>query len=286
MKKLTRKTLVECFFCGDAQLRGIALEQLQAVDGDMLGVLPAHGSTRMGIGCIMELYHSGDSLLESKAKEQCVLSYGRFMRHIIHSHAASFAQAHMDDLYQCAVIGLLKAMECYDGSHAFTTYSKFFIIHEISAYTRFVQCVGTPHYARIQKAVSDAKGLLESRGIPATVNAIATLAGLDEAVVSRELAAMRRASHVSIEQLGEDAVDALGFSSPWEAADTRLALDEVALACRELGRNTRRAVYLHAVEKMPYAEMAAEMGMDVEQVSRLYKDGIHYLRAKLGCMKF
>lgn len=58
-------------------------------------------------------------------------------------------------MFQCGVIGIRKSLEHYDGSVSLTTYSHFYMIHEISCFTYFIRNIPSAHYARLQRKILD-----------------------------------------------------------------------------------------------------------------------------------
>ena len=59
---------------------------------------------------IMNDYHSDNEILKSEAKKAVIEDYSKFVSYIIKEKFYSYRK-HWEDLFQCGICGLLKALE-------------------------------------------------------------------------------------------------------------------------------------------------------------------------------
>ena len=229
---------------------------------------------------IMELYRSGDAEMEAEAKDQIVFRFGKYVMFVMHKYFPQFEKKHQSELFNCGAIGLMNAMRCYDGAYAFTTYSKNFIIHEMSEYTRFVTNIPSPHYAKLQKDVRRAKEGLEADGAEATAEAVAEIAGVNPRTAARELEVMSRAGTASLDEDGVmNLVGDDGFSSIEDRMDTALMTEAVLRIMDEnLDERTKEVVIRHAVRCETYSTIGESMNCEPKDVKGIYRKGLRKIR--------
>lgn len=88
---------------------------------------------------ICYLYQSGDPCLVQQAKQLAVQSSKSHVLHIMKANFSCFVPEHKEDLYQCGMVGVLKALVHYNGTRPFHAYSKNYVIHEMSEYTYYLR---------------------------------------------------------------------------------------------------------------------------------------------------
>lgn len=213
----------------------------------------------MPMSLIMKLYRSGDRRLMQIASEQVVYSYGNYVWDIIHSRYASFMEQYADDLFHYGVIGLLEALKGYDGKHAFTTYSKVFIIHELSAFVCSLQGNSSIYYAQNQRQVKSAAAELERQGQKVTAERITELTGLSLDVAARELSALTCADMVYLDEL--ESPDALRAAEQPQSVESiiedKLMWEKLESEIRQLTDEEKTILKRHIWRK----ESRGNMGM-------------------------
>ena len=229
---------------------------------------------------IMELYGSGDPTFVEEAKEQIVYRFGKWVAHVIRTQFSQFAATHGSDMFDCGVIGLMKAMKGYDGKHAFTTYSRNFIVHELAAYVGFATGSSSPHYAKLRRDFGRARTALEADGRPVTAAAIAEISGMSESAAKREMEADGRfpvpSSLDSDERLPEPSDD--GMASVEETIDVKLTVEAILKDMERLDVETRTVILRHVVREETYETIGREMGIDPKEAKAAYRKGIRKLR--------
>ncbi len=185
---------------------------------------------------ILQCYRSGDEQLVRMAKEQLIDFYGNYVWKLILTDYPSFVEKNGDDLFQQGVIGLLEALKNYDGKHAFTTCSKPFIKHEVSAYVSNLTENRTFYYAKNQKKVKEAIARLEREKTAVTVEHIMELTGLSRKVAAQELNALERTNFVYMD--GLESSDLLQPAEPQKPVDAiveeRIMREKLAEGIRQL----------------------------------------------------
>lgn len=185
---------------------------------------------------ILQCYQSGDERLVKLAKEQVIAFYGRYVWKLIVTDYPSFVDKNGDDLFQQGVIGLLEALKTYDGKHAFTTCSKPFIKHEVSAYVSNLTDNKTFYFAKNQKKVKEAIARLEQEETEVTPERIAELTGLSMKIVTRELSVLERTNFVYMD--GLKSLDVLQPAEPPKSVETiveeRIMREKLAEGIRKL----------------------------------------------------
>ena len=88
---------------------------------------------QLPIDYVMELYYSGEEFLVKKAEEYVRADYEYLVRRIIEKTYPAYDKKYAEDLFKSGANGLIKAMKDYKkSSGAFSSYSRFYIIHEIA----------------------------------------------------------------------------------------------------------------------------------------------------------
>lgn len=225
MKVLDAMTLVECMFSDSRELRefsrtqfdlryGIGeseklsedlrkngnTERIPGFSGCRKGRMAAAaraaregGSINLSTEAIMSLYHSGDEVLEGHAKEQAVHTFDGFVHYLMNRVYPTFSAGYCEDLTSCGCAGILSAMINYDGSTAFTTYSRPYILHEMSQFvSNMKDGHNTTYFAAVQKKIKAAANALESRGLPVNAASVSDMSGLSEKIAGRELELLQK----------------------------------------------------------------------------------------------
>lgn len=189
---INAETDQECSKC----LRALNEAQEMSVDATAIlskEVLAARNQEFLPMECIMELYHSDNEFLIDKSKEKTILQYDQFVYSVIHQYCPSYASKYKEELYQSGVIGILEALKNYDvDKGAFTTYSKMFIMHQLSEQINFSNNGTSTYYNQVQNKIKAAEMKLKADKMDISVSALAILTELNPEVIKRELAYMER----------------------------------------------------------------------------------------------
>ena len=135
---------------------------------------------------ICYLYQSGDPCLVQQAKQLAVQSSKSHVLHIMKANFSCFVPEHKEDLYQCGMVGVLKALVHYNGTRPFHAYSKNYVIHEMSEYTYYLRNIPSAYFARLERKISSTADTLKANGCLLCAEAIAMSSGINIEIVQRE----------------------------------------------------------------------------------------------------
>ncbi|NLA59455.1 MAG: SigB/SigF/SigG family RNA polymerase sigma factor [Firmicutes bacterium] len=193
----------------------------------------------------------------------------------------------LDDLFQVACIGLVKAIDNFDLSYnvQFSTYAVPVILGEIR---RFLREDGTIKLGRTLRekaaAVIRTRDCLEQQfGRAPTPKEIGDVLGMEreEVVEALEAVAPIMSIHEVIHEDGESSLhleDKLGVEPESDIWIENYALKQ---ACEELSPRDRAIVILRFVQERTQSEVAEMLGISQGQVSRLEKRITGLLRESL-----
>lgn len=253
-------------------------------------VSKVRGAKGFPISNIMELYHSGNDFLVKKSKELVVENYERYVYSVIHKLYSSYIDRHGDDLYQCGVIGLLKAMEGYNEEKgAFTTYSKPFIMHEITVQLNFFHNDTTVHYNNIQKKITAAIDRLKEEGMEPTIQRISIITELRPEIIEREMDCMA-SSHLFYLDADEDNKDSHDRVCEYEKTPEALCLERERTEClmraiEQLPDTVRKVVLLRHESAHTNEEIAKLLHITIGQVKTNYQKGIRLMHQDPGLQR-
>ena len=114
---------------------------------------------------IMNDYHSDNEILRSQAKKAVIEDYSKFVSYIIKEKFYSYRK-YWEDLFQCGICGLLKALENYDPhSSKPTTYFYYFIVQEIDDFiSKYIKGTNR-YYSRKLKRLDESILNLKKSGV-------------------------------------------------------------------------------------------------------------------------
>ena len=226
----------------------------------------------------MSLYRSENEAFASKAKEIVVELYSNYIYDIIHKRYSTYAQEYGEELYQCGIIGLLKALETYDMSKgALTTFSQYFIYHEIKEQLNFHNNDKTVYYDKLEKKITEAIEQLKKDGFEPTVRSISIMTDFPTDIVKRELDIIEKSS---VQYL--DAMERPDVAGPYEStpgyilernerekslSDSFSKLDDI-----------QQKIIIGKHNSMTNQQIANEINISVGQVKKGYQKGIQNLR--------
>lgn len=239
----------------------------------------------LNMAMIMELYHSGDEFYRNKAVEMNLEKNGRFISYLIQHTCPTFAKQYHDDMYQRGVIGLLKAMARYKPENGnFLTYSRPFIVHELSAEVQYLeQSAATPHYMNLQAKISNAMNQLECLGEEVTPERVAILAEVNVRIAQREMNIIKSQDFLYLDALEDIDEYPMSRSTPSPEMDVLRKETQGILidALTKLPELWRTIILLKDVEGYTFVKISKETGLTKSQVITRYQKGIDALRELL-----
>lgn len=252
---------------------------------------------RMPMSAIMEMFRAESvpleeksdegKFLDKKSKEYIVINFGRYVHSLINRMYSTYAEKMEDELYQCGIIGLMKALPVYDESKgAFTTLCKPFVMHEITTQINFVHNDTTLHYNALQKKINDAVRKLSEDGMEPTVHRISIITEIRPEIVERELKCMEctKFFYLDAEQDDKDGTDkACEYEDTPEAIYARKERTECIFASiKNLPEGIRQVIALRYEGARTNEEIAKELHIKIGQVKSYYQRGLRLMRQDPG----
>jgi RNA polymerase sigma-B factor len=224
---------------------------------------------------------------DDRLRDRLILSYEPIVRHV----AMRFADrgVPIEDLLQVGTIGLIRALDRYDPSHAakFITYAIPTISGEIKRYFRDYNWEVKPS-RRMRELNLTLMGMREAimreTGITPTVAELAEYAGVEEeqALAAMEIGTAYRAETLQSateEEGAEGWMAYLGASDGgFEAVEWREAIQ---FALEALSPRLRRLIELRYFEEQSQYDVARCFRISQMQVSRLERQALALLRDRL-----
>lgn len=283
LDKISENTCYECLCHGgfevknyikkELKMRGVSMEKTSSCD-----------KKKMSMETLIELRDSGIDVLVKEAKRQVIENYSDFVRYIINRFYPEYASKHMQEMYQCGIIGVLAAFEKYSTEYAFTTYSKFYIVHEISGFIRFVEKTGSPLYARYQTKIKKAKEDFEEAGIEYNEKNVAEYLRCSLKTARKEMQAAVAGNLVYIDGCIEDM---LGFPEfvvnnvEKQSINNFIARDIIRKLVDIGEKKAVLVVYDYIVKQKTFKEIACNLKTSPKEVKKIYTRTIKALRKEL-----
>lgn len=180
----------------------------------------------------------------------------------------------MEDLYQCGIEGLLKAIGRYNPELGkFTTHSIRYIKHEISSQINFLN-QDTLYYGEKRKRIKNAAKSLEMEGKESSDAAIAEKTGLTVKSVKKEREREKRMNLVYLDGTEDGCENLLPTVS--SAEDYALREAEKNDICRvkeELSEELRKVWDMRYVESMSRSKTAETLNISEHYVKK-HEDSI------------
>ncbi len=227
---------------------------------------------------------------DESAREELVRRFLPLARSLARRYGRSSEP--FEDLLQVASLGLLKAIDRYDGErgHAFQSYAVPTILGEMRRYFRDSGwAIHVPRGAQERALrVRDAQERLSNEsGRSPTVNQIAEYLEADVEDVIDALQAIRAYETVSLDApRGSGDEDIVPYGETIGSEDERYELVEldatVASALSHLPARDRLVLQLRFIEDLTQTEIAERVGISQMQVSRLLRRSLEQLRALTG----
>lgn len=237
---------------------------------------------RLPISGIMAMYHSDDKFLVARAKDHIIRNYGRYIHDIIHKHYPTYADKYEEELYNSGVEGMMIAMKNYDLERgAFTTYSKLFVMHEISKQINFYHNDTTVYYNTVQKKINEAIKYLRSMDEEPTIARIAIQAELKSDIVQRELEYMEATKFRYLDADDEQEQASEYEQSPEYLTSKKEGMEKLFESIDRLGKKDPRirdVVLLKYDGSRTNEDVANQLGITIGQVKTFYTRGINMLK--------
>lgn len=277
MTNLKHGTLIECLGCSDRDLSRMAAnalgtEEPLSIEGREIQSL--------SVGAIMDLYWNGDAWMKKKAKELMIEMISDYIHKLAHMYFPTYSGHYHEDLYMNGVVGALRAMETYDGVYAFTTYSKVYILHEMSVFVGQLNGNPSPYYSRIQKQVKEAVLLFESEGLPIDSGEISRATGINPLVVKRELMLLGRPPMLYLSSLNDD-YDILEDKSGDMMEASILNMD-MSRALRTLNEEEQEIVSMVFSYGLSIGKLSKRLSISYYDAKKRYDRAMRKLRAALS----
>jgi RNA polymerase sigma-B factor len=244
------------------------------------------GSRARGRAETARLFERWQSHGDEAAREELVASFMPLARSLARRYGRSSEP--FEDLLQVASLGLLKAIDRYDGErgHPFQSYAVPTILGEMRRYFRDSGwAIHVPRGAQERALrVRDAQERLSNEsGRAPTVNQLAEYLEMDIEDVIDALQAIRAYETVSLDApRGGGEEDIVPYGDTIGREDERYELVELdamlAAALRHLPQRERLILHLRFVEELTQSQIAARIGLSQMQVSRLLRRSIDRLR--------
>jgi RNA polymerase sigma-B factor len=238
-------------------------------------------------GDVSRLFERWQKHQDECAREELVHRFMPLARSLARRYGRSSEP--FEDLLQVASLGLLKAIDRYDGErgHPFQSYAVPTILGEMRRYFRDSGwAIHVPRGAQERALkVRDAQERISNEsGHAATVNQLAVYLEMDVEDVIDALQAIRAYETVSLDAPrggGDD--DVVPYGDTIGRDDERYELVEldatVSTALGHLPARDRLVLQLRFVEDLTQTEIAERVGISQMQVSRLLRRSLDQLRA-------
>lgn len=188
-----------------------------------------------------------------------------------------------EDLYQVAVVGLLKAYKQYkkDKNTKFSSFAYFYIQGELNEYARKAHYFNvTKEMTKLNKAITKAENFLEQKNSrKPTLDELARFLELDLATVIEVKARLSTLDSLDKEDVDQqnlyhkEGYIEQGYNE--EVLDLKAALEDLSILDQRILKERYEYGYTQK-------EISCKLGMSQAQVSRKEKDIITRLRSRLG----
>ncbi len=231
---------------------------------------------------LLEKSHAGDK----DAREKLISGNLRLVLSVVQRFSGRGES--MDDLFQVGVIGLIKAVDCFDLNQnvQFSTYGVPMIAGELRRFLRDRSAVRVSRSMRdtAYKVLQVKEKLLAETGREPELETIAGALGIPRKEVGFALEAI--CDPVSLyDPVYSEAGESVTVMD--QIGDTRNTdehwLEQIALedALRRLSERERRILALRFYEGRTQTEVAQEVGISQAQVSRLEKNAIRLIKKNM-----
>ena len=286
MKLKNVNILKGCILSDDLELSAYAREKLEE-NGIMFEKSYCTKTKRLTDHQLYELYHSDDNFLSKKSNDLVIRYYNNYIYSLIHDYFNSYRLDYLEDLYQCGVVGLLKSLAYYDGSYTITTYSRMYILHEMTGYVYYLKNIPSTHYAKVRRIVMNAEERMEKEGILATDEDIVKETGLSMKIVKRERQLLNKAGMVYLDSYSTESLDSYFNtyeidSMVEEAVFNKIKFEQMIEILKKLPEYQKSIIYLRIFKGKSFSEIAKELGIDKEKIRTRYYHTLSNVRKKMN----
>lgn len=227
-------------------------------------------------------YERGCNMI-MEAKTQMISKLSLFIYNIISKQFSTFTK-YTSDLYNEAVIGILKGFDTYDPHIAKpSTFFRIYMVHEITEYINTHINKTTSHYAahiiRVKRALND----FRKDGREPSAKEIAQETGISAETVVQALKIneMKNEVHYDSPELLDTKLTE-SIKSPEQAMIEMETQNLIAEAVNKLTQDERDVIALKygltGFEPMAYKTISAKTGISIDQVKKLHNRAIRKLR--------
>ena len=235
----------------------------------------------------VELFERWCNHRDQRARDELVERFLPLARKLAHRYRG--AHEPIEDLFQVASLGLVKAVDRFDLSRgtAFSSFAVPTILGELKRYFR--DCGWSVHVPRgaqerALKVEEAQQNLTSKRGRPPTVPELAEFLELSiqEVLDALETAGAHHAASLDAPHTDEDGGSAT-LGSLFGSEDERYRLVEdgltITAAARQLPMHERRVLQLRFLEDLTQTQIAERIGVSQMQVSRILRRALSRLNA-------
>ncbi len=235
---------------------------------------------------IADEYRTGDEDDRNRAGEFVIRQYKDSVGRLIRMKYSTFHARYREDLEEAGYIGLIKALGRYglNGKPScFLTFSRFYVLHEMSREAATILQTGSDYYARIQR---DVKNVIKARCGDdldrADISVLIKETGYSEQIVRRAVAFLKATRFVYMDEEEGMIMQVHDNGNTPEEEFCRLeANHEIHKVVRTLPDEMRLIVTwrfaLEGGEEMTFKAIGEKLGMDQGKVKRLLNSALSVL---------
>lgn len=225
---------------------------------------------------ILELYKAG---YKKAAEAELIYKYGKFVYYIMGKYFPTYKDRYKEDLFQCGCIGILNAIENYRPGTSFTTYSQYYIRHEMMVFTHFITNTPSRHYADLQKKIKAAISECELLGLNDSEQNLAILTGLSLKIIRQEKQFLETTDFLYLDAMENADMIFHGDTESPEAIFIKCeSLENIKQSLQKLKPLTLKIIIFHVFEEYSFPSIAKYLDMPIWKIRDLYYDGLKKLR--------
>ncbi len=245
------------------------LSLMELIYKEKTGVLPFEA--------ISELYHVCP--YKKAAESELICKYEKFVYYIMEKYFPTYKDKFREDHFQCGCIGILNAMRNYKSGSSFTTYSQYYIRHEMMLFTHFVTNTPSRHYAGIQKKIKTATLECEISGLEATDQYLSILTGLSLRTIQQAKRFQKATDFLYLDSMEKpDMICECHALSPETELINQEYIKTISQSLLVLKPLTRKIILFHIFDNYSFPCIASHLNIPTWKVRDLYYDGLKKLR--------
>ena len=229
------------------------------------------------------LTFTDNEILKSEAKKAVIEDYSKFVSYIIKEKFYSYRK-HWEDLFQCGVCGILKALENYDPHTSKpTTYFYYFIVQEIDDFiTKYIKGTNR-YYTRKIKQLNESISVLKESGVSnLSVHEIAKTMKIKEKSVRTLIKIKQFSQPISLDYLVEFGLLKNDQTNVEDIVERRFQLKALEYAILSLPQHEKNVIVrkfgLLGNEKMSNQEICEDTGIPLDKINSYLKSGLRKIR--------